>query len=41
MGGIGNLRGAVVGGLIIGVIQPISDTRFGPEWTPADRVRVS
>ena len=27
MGGIGNLKGAVVGGLIIGVIQSISDTR--------------
>src|SRR5512133_92760 len=29
MGGIGNLKGAVVGGLIIGVIQSISDTHFG------------
>lgn len=35
MGGIGNLRGAVIGGLIIGVIQQISDNRIGPEWTPA------
>jgi branched-chain amino acid transport system permease protein len=38
MGGIGNLRGAVLGGLIIGCIQQISDNRtevFGPEWTPA------
>jgi branched-chain amino acid transport system permease protein len=38
MGGIGNLRGAVLGGLIIGVIQQISDSRsppFGPQWTPA------
>jgi branched-chain amino acid transport system permease protein len=35
MGGIGNLRGAVVGGLIIGVIQQISDNRIGNEWTPA------
>ena len=35
MGGIGNLRGAVLGGLIIGVIQQISDNRIGPEWTPA------
>ena len=34
MGGIGNLRGAVVGGLIIGCIQQISDNRIGPEWTP-------
>lgn len=35
MGGIGNLRGAVIGGLMIGVIQQISDNRIGPEWTPA------
>jgi branched-chain amino acid transport system permease protein len=41
MGGIGNLRGAVLGGFIIGVIQQISDNRadlgpfqFGPSWTP-------
>ncbi len=35
MGGIGNLRGAVLGGVIIGCIQQISDNRFGGEWTPA------
>jgi branched-chain amino acid transport system permease protein len=35
MGGIGNLRGAVLGGLIIGCIQQISDNRIGPEWTAA------
>ncbi len=35
MGGIGNLKGAVVGGLIIGVIQSLSDTHFGQVWTPA------
>jgi branched-chain amino acid transport system permease protein len=41
MGGIGNLKGAVVGGLIIGVIQAISDSGnylgvpLGPQWTPA------
>jgi branched-chain amino acid transport system permease protein len=35
MGGIGNLKGAVVGGLIIGVIQSISDDHFGQVWTPA------
>jgi branched-chain amino acid transport system permease protein len=35
MGGIGNLWGAVLGGLIIGVIQQISDNRIGGEWTPA------
>jgi branched-chain amino acid transport system permease protein len=35
MGGIGNLRGAVLGGLIIGCIQQLSDARIGPQWTPA------
>jgi branched-chain amino acid transport system permease protein len=35
MGGIGNLKGAVIGGLIIGVIQSISDTHYGGVWTPA------
>ena len=35
MGGIGNLRGAVLGGLIIGGIQQISDNRIGGQWTPA------
>ena len=44
MGGIGNLRGALLGGLIIGCIQQISDNRtdwvfgivpIGPDWTPA------
>ena len=35
MGGIGNVRGAVLGGLIIGIIQQMSDARFGPEWTGA------
>jgi branched-chain amino acid transport system permease protein len=34
MGGIGNLRGAVLGGLIIGFIQQISDNRIGATWTP-------
>jgi branched-chain amino acid transport system permease protein len=34
LGGIGNLRGAVVGGLAIGCIQAIADNRLGPEWTP-------
>jgi branched-chain amino acid transport system permease protein len=33
MGGIGNVRGAVLGGLIIGIIQQISDSRIGPQWT--------
>jgi branched-chain amino acid transport system permease protein len=35
MGGIGNVRGAVLGGVIIGCIQQLSDARFGPQWTPA------
>ena len=35
MGGIGNLKGAVLGGLIIGVIQQMSDNRIGSQWTPA------
>jgi branched-chain amino acid transport system permease protein len=35
MGGIGNLQGAVLGGLIIGVIQNISDQRIAAKWTPA------
>ena len=34
MGGIGNVRGAVLGGIIIGCIQQLSDARFGPQWTP-------
>jgi branched-chain amino acid transport system permease protein len=35
MGGIGNLKGAVIGGLIIGCIQQICDNRIDPSWTPA------
>jgi branched-chain amino acid transport system permease protein len=35
MGGIGNLQGAVLGGLIIGCIQNIADERIGAQWTPA------
>ncbi len=35
MGGIGNLKGAVAGGLIIGVVQAISDTHYGQQWTEA------
>src|SRR5918995_773619 len=35
MGGIGNLRGAVLGGFIIGIIQQISDNRIGGEGAPA------
>jgi branched-chain amino acid transport system permease protein len=35
MGGIGNLQGAVLGGLIIGFLQQISDDRLSATWTPA------
>ena len=32
MGGIGNLRGAVLGGLIIGVFAQMTDNRLGNQW---------
>jgi branched-chain amino acid transport system permease protein len=35
MGGIGSLKGAVIGGLMIGVIQALSDDHAGTVWTPA------
>ncbi len=35
MGGIGNVRGAVLGGILIGIIQALSDSRMGPQWTEA------
>ncbi len=37
MGGIGNLKGAVVGGLIIGIIQQTTESRLqdGSAWAPA------
>jgi branched-chain amino acid transport system permease protein len=35
MGGIGNVRGAVIGGFLIGMVQALSDSRIGPEWTDA------
>ena len=37
MGGIGNLKGAVLGGLIIGVIQQMAESRLdnGSAWAPA------
>jgi branched-chain amino acid transport system permease protein len=35
MGGIGNIRGAVLGGIIIGCVQQVSDFRIGPQWTEA------
>ncbi|HVF77865.1 MAG TPA: branched-chain amino acid ABC transporter permease [Solirubrobacteraceae bacterium] len=33
MGGIGNLKGAVLGGIIIGIIQQLAEFRIGAEWT--------
>ena len=30
-----NLKGLLLGGIIIGCIQQISDNRIGTEWTPA------
>ena len=35
MGGIGNIKGAVLGGLIIGIIQELVDNRIDAKWTPA------
>jgi len=35
MGGIGNIRGAVLGGLIIGIVQQTADFRLGTNWTEA------
>jgi len=35
MGGIGNLQGAVAGGLIIGIMQQIADNRIDARFTPA------
>ena len=35
MGGIGNIRGAVLGGLIIGIVQQLSNYRLGTQWTEA------
>ena len=41
MGGIGNLKGAVLGGLIIGCIQQISDNRIGAGVDAGGRVRAT
>ncbi len=32
-GGIGNIQGAFVGGILIGVFSAFSDFRFDPRWT--------
>jgi branched-chain amino acid transport system permease protein len=33
LGGIGNIRGAVMGGFVIGMIRAYSDAYLAPEWT--------
>ncbi len=35
MGGIGNIQGAFIGGMLIGVIAAISDRIIDPKWTEA------
>jgi branched-chain amino acid transport system permease protein len=35
MGGVGNLRGAFLGGMLIGVVAAISDRVLQAQWTPA------
>jgi branched-subunit amino acid ABC-type transport system permease component len=32
LGGIGNLRGALVGGLVLGLLEMYGSALFGPEW---------
>jgi branched-chain amino acid transport system permease protein len=33
LGGIGNIRGAVLGGFFVGIVRVLSDTYLAPEWT--------
>ena len=35
LGGIGNIRGAVLGGLVIGLLRAFSDQFIGAQWQPA------
>jgi branched-chain amino acid transport system permease protein len=35
LGGIGNIPGAVVGGLVIGIVRAFSDQLIGAQWQPA------
>ena len=35
LGGIGNVPGALVGGLLIGIIAAFSDFLIDPRWTQA------
>jgi branched-chain amino acid transport system permease protein len=35
LGGIGNIPGAVLGGLVIGIVRALSDQWIGAQWQPA------
>ncbi|MSP24503.1 MAG: branched-chain amino acid ABC transporter permease, partial [Myxococcales bacterium] len=35
LGGIGNIGGAVVGGLVIGIVRAFSDQVIGAQWQQA------
>lgn len=35
LGGIGNISGAFLGGMVIGIVAAISDFQFDPRWTQA------
>lgn len=35
LGGIGNIPGAVLGGIVIGVVRALSDAWIGAQWQPA------
>jgi branched-chain amino acid transport system permease protein len=35
MGGIGNIQGAFMGGMLIGIIAAVSDRIIDPKWTEA------
>jgi branched-chain amino acid transport system permease protein len=35
MGGIGNIQGAFIGGMLIGIVAAVSDRVWDPRWTQA------
>jgi branched-chain amino acid transport system permease protein len=35
LGGVGNIQGAFLGGMVIGIVAAISDFQFDPRWTQA------
>ena len=35
LGGIGNIPGAVLGGVVIGLVRALSDAWIGAQWQPA------